>query len=275
MDERLVKVVVGLALECALVNRRDSRLLFSLYSDADMDRVKELHDRLIASSDHYDREVAIWLEPVIELGTLKSNPGGLVAEMRKMEFVLNTLIHRSGEAQREVNNWMNYIANAAHSLEDGFWIDAKILLSRALQSSRCPSIERLKADPSLRYEVDVLQRATASYFEEVKGYPLRLRFPEDRLNAILKVQEIMLDLMQIHYGEKYGENAEITGTPIQRMSATIRYLMDERKELEASKRELRLASEHLEAKLNKIVDKERREIIQVYNERIKEIIDTL
>ena len=275
MDERLVKVVVGLALECALVNRRDSRLLFSLYSDADMDRVKELHDRLIASSDHYDREVAIWLEPVIELGTLKSNLGGLVAEMRKMEFVLNTLIHRSGEAQREVNNWMNYIANAAHSLEDGFWIDAKILLSRALQSSRCPSIERLKADPSLRYEVDVLQRATASYFEEVKGYPLRLRFPEDRLNAILKVQEIMLDLMQIHYGEKYGENAEITGTPIQRMSATIRYLMDERKELEASKRELRLASEHLETKLNKIVDKERREIMHVYNERTREIINTL
>jgi len=275
LDERLVKVVVGLALECALVNRRDSRLLFSLYSDADMDRVKELHDRLIASSDHYDREVAIWLEPVIELGTLKSNLGGLVAEMRKMEFVLNTLIHRSGEAQREVNNWMNYIANAAHSLEDGFWIDAKILLSRALQSSRCPSIERLKADPSLRYEVDVLQRATASYFEEVKGYPLRLRFPEDRLNAILKVQEIMLDLMQIHYGEKYGENAEITGTPIQRMSATIRYLMDERKELEASKRELRLASEHLETKLNKIVDKERREIIHLYNERTREIINTL
>lgn len=238
MDERLVKVVVGLALECALVNRRDSRLLFSLYSDADMDRVKELHDRLIASSDHYDREVAIWLEPVIELGTLKSNPGGLVAEMRKMEFVLNTLIHRSGEAQREVNNWMNYIANAAHSLEDGFWIDAKILLSRALQSSRRPSVEGLKADSRLRYEVDVLHAATASYFEEMKKYPLRLSVSEERLDAMLEVQDIMLELMHIHYMEEQGEDSVISSS-IYRLSTAIRYLMDEKRELMAAKREVR------------------------------------
>ena len=275
MDEKFVKVVVGLALESALVLKCDIRTLVALYSDPDLGRVRELHDQLIESPDHYNRVVAIWLEPALEFGPLKSDPRGLVKEMREMEFVLSVLINRVGEAQREVNDWMNYIANASQSIEDDFWIDAKILLSRAVRSSQHPSVEKLKADPSLRYEVDVLQRATASYFEEVKGYPLRLKVPEERLEAILKVQEIMLEMMQAHYGEEQGKNAKITGPPIHRLSATIRYLMDERREIEAAKRELRLASEYIETMLNEIIDEERREKTFVYKEGIKEVIHTL
>jgi len=263
LDERLVKVVVGLALESALVYRRDIRTLVDIYEDPNLMRVQELHDRLIVSEDHYDREVAIWLEPVLELTPLRSDPGGLVSEMRKMEVILYTMINRAGEAQRDVNDWLNFIANAAQSIEDGFWIDAKILLSRALQSSRRPSMDGLKADPSLRYEVDVLQKATASYFEEMKGYPLMLSVPEDRLDEILKVQEIMLELMQIHYGEERRIDAEITGPPIHRLSTAIRYLMDKNKELKASKRELHFALEHLETRLKEIVDEESYELKRV------------
>lgn len=274
MDERLAKVVVGLALESALVYGRDIQTLVSLYSAPDLERVRELHDQLMTSSQHHDREVAIWLEQALEPGPLKTDPRGLVAEMREMEFVLNLLITRSGGAQREVNDWMNFIANAAQSIEDGFWIDAKVLLSRALERSRSASVEQLKSDPGLRYEVDVLQKATAGYFEEMKGYPLRLGVPKDRLEAILKVQEIMLELMQIHYWEEQRIDAEITRPPIHRLSAAIRYLMDEKGESDAAKREIRLASEHLETRLNEIVDEKRRELISVYYERIKEVAKT-
>ncbi|MFQ6052888.1 MAG: hypothetical protein ACE5OO_01480 [Candidatus Bathyarchaeia archaeon] len=256
MDERLVKVVVGLALESAFVNRRHARILASIYSDPDLERVRKLHDALIVSGDPYDREVAIWLEPALDLGPLRSDPSGIVREMREMEVVLYSLITRAGEAYRDVNNWLNFIANAAQSIEDGFWIDAKILLSRALGSSMRPSVEVLKTDPSLRYEVDVLQRATASYFREVKGYPLRLSIPEDRLDEILKVQEIMLDLMDIHYGEEGGNHPEITGPPIHRLSTAVRYLMDGNREIEAAEREVRLALEHLETMLEDAVEPE-------------------
>lgn len=274
MDERLAKVVVGLALESALVHGRDTQTLVSLYSAPDLERVRELHDQLITAIQHHDREVAIWLEPALELGPLKTDPRGLVAEMREMEFVLNLLISRSGGAQREVNDWMNFIVNAAQSIEDRFWIDAKVLLSRALERSRRASVEQLKSDPGLRYEVDVLQGATAGYFEEMKGYPLRLGVPEDKLDAILKVQEIMLELMQIHYRGEQRIDAKITRPPIHRLSAAIRYLMDEKGEPDAAKREIRLASEHLETRLNEIVDEKRRELISVYYERIKEVAKT-
>jgi len=272
LDERFIKVVVGLALESAIVNRRDTQALMTLYAEPDLEHVRELHDRLIVSDDHLDREAAIWLEPALDLGPVRSDPRRLVVEMREMEFVLYTLIARSGDAGRVMNQWMNFIANAAHSIEDGFWIDAKILLSRALQSSRHASVERLKLDPGLSYEVDILQRATASYFEEVKGYPLRLGIPEDRLEAILKAQEVMLDLMQIHYGEAAREDAATVAPAIYRLSAAIRYLMDERRGIDAAEREMRLASEHLETKLGGVADEALRELMDESIKRIKEVV---
>jgi len=275
LDERLLRFVVGLALESALVHRRDNRTLVSLHSDPDLERVRELYDELMVSGEHYDREVAIWLELALEQGPLLSDPLKLVREMREMEVILYTLIPRSGEARRNVNVWLNFIANTAHTIEDGFWIDAKVLLSRALQSSQHPSVEELKAYSRLRYEVDVLQKATASYFEEMKKYPLRLRVPEERLDALLEVQDIMLELMHIHYREEPEEGSEVPRSSIYRLSTAIRYLMDERRELMAAKREVRLASEEMAMRLNEIVDEERSELMDIYGKRIKEVINIL
>ena len=275
MDDRFLRVIVGLALECALTNGRESQQLFSLYSNTDIERLKELHDYLISSNDHYDREVAIWLEPVIGLGPLRNNPRGLVTEIRMMEFILSRLYERSREGRGELNNWINFIANAAHSIEDGFWIDAKILLSRALQSSTDPSIERLKADPNLNYEVKILQRATNSYFEEIKSYPLGIKIPVDRLDQILKVQEIMLDMMRVYFREEKDARDYIIEGPIRRMSLTVRYLMDDIKEIETSKRELKLASRYLKTLLGESTDEKRRARIHGYNVRVKDIIGAL
>lgn len=274
MDKRLVKITVGLALQSAIAHGREVETLFALYSEPNLEKAQRLHDKLMMSRSHYDREVAIWLEPLLELGPFKSDPKGLVAEMRKMEFLLYVLINRAGDAQREVNDWMNYIANAAESLAEGFWIDAKILLSQALEISQSASVEHLKSDPSLRYEVDILQRATASYFGEIRTYPLKLAIPEERLETILRVQEIILDLMQMQYREKHEEDDEVIGIAIRRLNTAIRWLMNKDKELSAAEQEVKLASEHLDEKKSKVADKGRRKLIYECSEKMKELIET-
>ncbi len=258
-----------------MVHRRDKSTLLCLYATPDLERLRELHDQLITSPLHHDREIAIWLEPALELGQLDSDPKNLVKEMKEMEFVLHVLLNRIGNFQQDVNNWMNYILNAAQSIEDGFWIDGKILLSRALKSSLCTSVERLKEDPRFRYEVDVLQKATASYFEEVKRYPIKLSIPEYRLDAILEVQEIMLELTQIHYREESWIDPEVTRQPIHKLSSAMRYMMDDHKKLEDAKREIRLALGHLETRLNSVVDDGSRSVILDYHNRIKDVLNTL
>jgi hypothetical protein len=43
LDSRLLKMAVGLALETAIVQRREPRDLTSLYSDPDRRKIAELH----------------------------------------------------------------------------------------------------------------------------------------------------------------------------------------------------------------------------------------
>lgn len=273
MSEKLVKIAVGLALESALVRKAGINVLLSLYSNPDVDLVRETHDSLIASDEHRDREAAIWLEVALDQGLLKSDPRRLAAEMREMEFILGTLINRAGRAQRDVNDWMNYIANAAQFIIDGFWIDAKIFLSRGMQISRTPSIESLKSHPSLRHEVDVLQRATASYFEEMKGYPLSLQIPEEKLDVIITVQENMLELMQSKHKVESMDEANFIRQIVNQSSSAMRYLM-ERKDSDA-KRELHRVLEHLEMWREIVGDEATRGRIDVYTQKMKHVINTI
>ncbi|MFB0558057.1 MAG: hypothetical protein ACETVY_02960 [Candidatus Bathyarchaeia archaeon] len=273
LDLRFEKIVVGLALENAIVHRRDIQDLLALYSEPEGGRIRELHDQLIASDDPYDREVAIWLEPALDLGPLKSDPHGLVREMREMEQLLYILINQAGGAQKEVNYWMNYIANAAQFILDGFWIDAKVMLSRALQSSRSQSINGLKSIPSLSYKVDVLQRATASYFEEAKDYPLGLQIQEAMMDPLSTVQEIMLSIMRDHYRRRQGEGARLIRQTIHRLSSAMRYMMREGKVDEAQK-ELVLATRYIDGWLD-MIDDETRESANEYHKRIEDVISVL
>ncbi len=274
MDSTFEKIVVGLALETAIVHRRDIRDLLALYSEPKGGRIRDLHDRLIASDDPYDREVAIWLEPALDKGPPTSDPNALAREMREMEQLLYVLINQAGGAQKDVNYWMNYIANAAQFIQDGFWIDAKVMLSRALHSSQKESVVELKSVPSLSYKVDILQRATASYFEEAKGYPLGLRIPEENMGSILTVQEIMLGLMRDHYRRGQGEGAWLVRQMVHRLSSAVRYLMDEEK-VEKAQKELVLATRYIDGWLDTIDDDDTREHAKVYYEKLEEVISVL
>ncbi len=273
MDKRLAKIAIGLALQTAIPHGREIETLLTLYSDPDLEKARKLHDKLAVSCSHYDREVAIWLETLLEHGPFESDLKALVAIMREMESVLYFLINQVGEAQREVNDWMNYVANAAESLADGFLIDAKIFLSQALEVSQSPTVERLKSDPSLRRKLDILQRATAEYSEETRNHPSKLTIPEDRLETILRVQEILLDLMQTYYRGRREEDDETVGVAIRRLNTAMRYLMNKDKGLEAARQEVQLASEYLSEQKSRVVDERKRELAHKCSERMKEFIE--
>ena len=265
MDSRLLKMAVGLALETAIVQRRETRELTALYSDPDRRKIAKLHGRLISSDDSYEREVAIWLELALEAPPLKSDPQKLATEMREFESVLYMLISRMGSFESELNHWMNFVANAAQFLLDGLWIDAKIMLSRAVYLSKSTTVERIKSTSEYGYEIGVLQRATASYFDEVKGYPLELKIPEDSLQSIILVQEVMLDLMREYYGGG-TEDEEPLRQSIRRLSSAIRHLMEEKTGKAGG--ELAEALRGIEDRLRSAQDRESRERLIGHRDRI-------
>jgi len=273
LDRRLVRISVGLALQSAIPRGIELKALLDLYLNPNLEEASQLHSRLMASRRHGDREVGFWLEPVLEPRPTMPDHGRLAAEMRKMEFLLYELINRAGEARQDINDWMDYISNAIESLTDGFWIDAKILLSQALEISQSESVERAKSDPSLRYEIDVLQRATAEYFQEVRAYPLKLAIPEERLETLLKVQEILLDLMQIQIRKEPAQK-EMLAIAIRRLNTAVRYLMNKDKTTEAARQEVRLAFEYLKGSESKVSDEGSRRVVHQLGERMKELIGT-
>jgi len=274
LDRKLAKITIGFALQSAIPHWRDTEALLALYSDPNLEKARILHDELAVSRNHCDREVAIWLQGLHEHGPSELDIKALMATMREMESILYFLINQVGEAQREVNDWMNYIANSAESLADGFWIDAKIFLSHALEISQSMAIERLKSDLNLKRKLDILQRATAQYFAEIRTLPSKLAIPEDRLEVIMAVQKVLLDLMQAHYQGRHEENDEVLGIAIRRLNTTIRHLMTEDKEIETAKQEMQLISEYLNEKQNKIVDERRRELARECGERMEELAET-
>jgi hypothetical protein len=273
LETRALRIAVGLALESAILSRAETGTLVSLYSDPDPRGVLELHDRLMESGDHRNREAAIWLETGLEPAPMKLDPTGLVRELREMEYVLFAFISRAGGAQREVNDWMNYIANAAQFITDGFWIDAKIMLSRALQASRAPPVEELKSEPGLSYEVGVLQGATASYFNEVSGYPVALRIPEKRLDAILTLQWSMLEIMRSRMRLEAPDEPELIRGIIHRLRSSLRHLMEEK--TEEARRELEKATRQIGYWLDLTEDAEKRGLVEGHGRSIREALDSL
>jgi len=259
LDKNIAKVSIGLALQSAIINDREVETLLDLYTEPNLDETKRLHDKLVVSPSHFDREIAIWLEPLLAHGRLNLDPKKLAKEMNEMEFLLYNLIYRAGDAQQEINDWMNCIANAAESLADGFWIDAKILLSQALEISRSTSVEHLKSRCDFSHQLDILQRGTEEYFEEMKKYPLTLVIPEGRLETILRVQKTMLDLMKGRDRTRQRGD-EAIGIVIRRLNTAIRFLMNESKELNAACQELQLAYDHLDEIKSKIAEEAKREL---------------
>jgi hypothetical protein len=243
LDPRYLKLVIGLALESALIHGQNVETLKSLYIEPDLEEVKDLHEKWISSMDHRDRAMAIWLELAIEQDPIGEEPQSLAKEMREMEYLLFNLISGARGAEAEINNWMNYIANASQSLLDGYWIDAKILLSLALKQSQEVTVNRLKEKPEFNYKLDVLQKATLSYFQEIRTYPLSLNIPQNIYNPILEIQKIIFSLMDTMKGRSKEINSH-TREAVHRLSSSIRHFLEE--SYGKVKRDINLASIQIE-----------------------------
>ena len=273
MVNTLVKIAVGRALENAIYNGQEIQHLTWLYSAPDVERVLELHDELISSNDHLERETAFFLQLGLDIGPLQGDPMGLAGEMREMEHLLYAYLNKYGRAQRVMNDWLNYIANASQSIIDSYWTDAKILLSLAVQTSQDPTVEALKTNPELRYRVETLQGATASYFQELKGYPLKLMISDESAEAILMLQEPLLEMLQSPNIVEDKSEDEYAIKVVRGSHTAIKYLM-EKKESEA-KRELLSVERLLENWLENLGDDENRPQLDDYHENVKKVIGAL
>jgi hypothetical protein len=265
LGKDLLRFAAGLALESAIVHARETKELLSLYLDPEAGRAMKLYKKFAASDHYHDRELAIRLETGLDTQLEIPNPRGLAAEMREMEALLLILIRRVGGTQMELNLWMDYIANAAQFLLDGFWIDAKIMLSRAVDCSLSEAIKALRSKPNLDYQLDMMQKATASYFKEASGYPTRLQFPGKFLGKILGIQRVMLELMIDRY-HNAGIEGDVARQISRQLSSAMRYTMEGRKD--KAQKELSLA-------LNRIREAENQESLDYYKQKLEDALEDL
>ncbi len=274
MDQRIAKIIVGFALQNGLINDLSVDDLVLLYSDSDLKKARKLYERFSTSSRHSDRMISIWLQQLFEQGPLESDSKKLVTDLREMEFLLFVMLNRAGDAQNAVNDWMNYIVNAAESLADGYWADAKILLSQALEVSHSESVERLKLDRSIAYELDTLQRATASYFREALTYPSRIAVPDEAVENILKLQSILIRMLQFQHRKKDAISEELFGMITRRLNTAIRSLMSGEKDAASALQEMKLVVQHVSEKGDLVSDREGRKLICESADKIKELLET-
>jgi hypothetical protein len=252
----LNKVVVGLALKNEIYNRGVTQRLLDLYANPNLDAIKELHAQLLASTDHFDRNVAFWLSLALQDTPLSLNLRDINRELNEMEVLLYDLLWRvDAGSQSDLNNWMNYLANVPQSIQDGFAIDAKTLMSLALQSSQTEAIEQIKGNPSLRYKIEILQQETTRLFDVIKKIPLKLIIPEDRLDALVTLQDILIDLLRRHRSARSGsERNSLFRYLIPKLEASERYLIQSNVTTDKAKKEITLASGYLKDQIRNETD---------------------
>lgn len=200
MNSKLGKIAVGLALESEILNRRRNQRLFDLYRNPTLEGIRALYEELKNSASHYDREVAIWLSTVLDVPSKNLDIEDLLQEFREMEWLLYHMLEEVEMSQRQdLSDWMNFLVNAAHNIEDGWYIDAKLCMNLALKFSRKESIEDIKQNPVLGYLINLLQIETLRRFQEIREMPSNLDIPEERLDVIVAIQEILIDLSSKYY----------------------------------------------------------------------------
>lgn len=265
-----------MAFENEIYNKRFNQTLLNVYNDPNLDNIKILYDQLIDSYNHFDREVAFWLGFVLEQTPAKIDLHDLAVEMREMEVLLFNILWRvNADSQRDLNDWLNYLVNAAQSIDDGFGLDAKILVSLALESSITKSVEQVKKDPSLAYTINVLQKETTRLFNEIKRLPLKLKIPEERLNIIVELQRILIDLLQKRFFEDPEKELKtLMNYSVQKLEEYQRYLMSSDIDLSRTKKEIDIASEQLEWQVTNTTDAKTRNLAKELVEKISTLRDT-
>ena len=212
-----------------MYNGRDDRLLRELYESPSAEKISGAYRRLIVSGKHDEREVAFWLELGLsqEPTTFPDKPE-LLHQIRQMETILYDILGRAGpNLSRPLNDWLNYIANAGESVSQGYWIDAKILMSRAVDASDETLSKVTPSDAKMRHELGILRSETRRNFEELLKASFRLKLAEKRLDAILAVQSLLLRTLRQQVTEAAKWNANLSRYLVGRLATAEKLLLQE------------------------------------------------
>ena len=257
MDKRMLRLLVGLALENELYNDRENAQLRGLYSDPDLPEIQNYYRKLASSESSCDREAAFWLESALRQERPASvDASALIVRLQQVEAILYTLLMDTPfDVSRDLNDWLNYVANAGESLKGTYVLDAKILTSRAIESSERALAGVSMRNPRRRYELGLLKTETQKIFEELKMVHSTLQVPEELLDAHLKIQASLIGLLTL----LKGTDAETQATQelrysAQKLASAQRLLLRSQKEVSKAGQEIALAQEYIGMAIEKAVN---------------------
>ena len=283
----MVRIAVGLALEAEMERDDvDSSLLnrlLDLYSNPNSDAVKTVHDELLESDSFEDREVGLWLEPALIRRRPDFDWREVVMDMQETEldlfdlaYLIETSEHRNEFRALGLLDWMNSIGSCVSNIRGGNWVLAKIDLNRAMHESLGESVEDVRKNEDFRGAVDEHRKATRSYLERILMFPCGSNVPEDRLDTILGVQELVIELKRkYHFESTNGIPSDVFPYAIEKLGVAEDYLFDSKTSLEQAGYEVGLASEHLKGKVENIRNLEARALVVKLQERIEFLFSQL
>lgn len=246
-----LKVIAGFALIYDLWNERSTPELHVLYEQPTVEAFRHVHSVLQSSDDYRDREAAIWLMLALNMPEPRVDLQDTVNELQEMEFIIRRLLSRSGEAwQADLNMWMDYLANAAIGLKDGFWLDAKMDLNRALSLATGRGIMGIPSTAGISHEISLLRNETRRLFLIVRDIPVRLNVPVERLDLVLNLQTLLMKAIALQM-RMMEETSEALAQAIRDINQALRQAMREGEKESSIMEQLRLASSRLETEVEK------------------------
>jgi hypothetical protein len=242
---QLLKIAIGLALKSELYHGRINTKLYDLYKNPDHGNVQKYYSFMIESDHHVDREVAFWLELAIPKPPERISLAAVIDVLRKMEVILyDLLVQANPNLLKDLNDWLNYLANIPHMLENNRGIEAKRLISQAFDSSRASTIEMLKNDPKIARKLQILQQETQHLYHQILRIPLKLVIPLEQREPVLTLQHQILELIRI--GMKPREHTTNYQYALQRLEHIQTQLMSPNAPHQLIKKELDQAINNLQ-----------------------------
>jgi len=276
-DRRFQRIAVGLAVENGLHDGYEDKILNELYENPTSEKITKTYRRMISSNVQRERVIALWLElGLFQEPTTFPDTTELLRRIREIEAILYSLLGQAAlSIAQPLNNWLNYIANAGESINTGFWMDAKVYMSGAVESADETLAKVGLADPKMLCDLDILRSETRRDYEELLKASFRLRLPEDVLNQILVVQEQLIGILRRLINDGNHKDGELLLFLADRLTIAERLLLQEKPDLHNAVESLTQAINNIEKHIPTFQD----EPIRRRNERalqeLKEIREKL
>jgi gas vesicle protein len=170
---------------------------------------------------------------------------------------------------------LNYVANAGESINTGFWIDAKAYMDRAVEAADETLTKVGSADPKMLYDLDILRSETRRDHEELLKASFRLKLPEDALNQILVVQDLLIRILRRWVAEADHKSAELLLFISDRLTIAERSLLQEKPDMQNAAESVTQAISQIENQIPTLQDETVRRGFERTLQELKEIQEDL